>query len=260
MAKNKQPTVKASTAKSGFSGVNSFNSSIGGFGNSNSTINNGVQSTNTTLSPGLSNINTGAQQGISNNQQYINQDPTQQLQTLQNGGNSYYNLQAEINKRQATRAMADSTHQFSTGGMDNSTARGAFAGEMANQNILTDLATRQSALDYQNQSARSNIGTNAQLMDQIYNYGSGMGQQANQSQYQGVGSSDQMAMFNAQQQQQASASNAELAQKRAAANQAFWGNIISTAGKVAGVALAPVTGGASLAATAALSAASAAKK
>lgn len=199
------------------------------------------------LSPGLQGIYDATQSGLQSNMGFIGRTPTEQLQDLEAGQNSYYNLNAEMNKRQLEQQMAQAQMRFSRSGLENSTSRGGFEGSLINDAVLRDLATRQSSLDYQNQTANQNAGTQNAIMQGLAAMTQYPMDMANAGLNNAFGAQDQMGMFNAQQMQQANIQNAQWKAQADAANRASMGNMISGGiGTVAALGLAPFTGGASL--------------
>lgn len=171
---------------------------------------------------------------MANNLGVLEQTPTQQLQDLMAGNNSYYNLQSEMNNRMLDSQIGKAQSRFSANGLENSTVRGGMEGALINDATLRDLSTRQSSLDYLNTRATSGIATQNAVLQGLANLQQIPLTMSNQNIIHGFDNTDQTAMFNAQQQQQANMLNAQMQAQAAAQQQAMWGNIL---GSVAGVGM-----------------------
>ena len=243
------PSIQPSTANSAFKNVNRFTSNLGGFGSATSgkylipgRHGNKEVRTTSQLDPTLNNARGYAAQGLGQQLQALNKTPEQSLADINNGTNAYYNLNAELNKRMADEAAANAQMQFSKTGLDNSTAYGAFAGKLATDNILRDLATRSQAIDQQHQMALNAVGANQNVLGGLASILGAPFQMSNNNLYNGFQAQDQMAMFNTQQKNQIAMENAQLQANAQARQQAGLGSLIGTG---IGLATKAFTGGAS---------------
>jgi hypothetical protein len=247
MSSGKPKAKKASfaPASSVFQGIDKFNVELGGLGSANVTRNPN-QSIDMTgsLSSTLGQSRDLASEGLGNNLAFINRTPTQQLEDLSAGKNSFYNLQSELNKRLAETQLGQAQHRFSSNGLENSTVRGSFEGQLATDAALQDLATRQSALEFQGQQALQNIASQNQTLGNLATIQQIPLQMAQQNAMQAFGNVDQNSQFNSGQQNQVSMFNADAANKmamQAAQNRsALMGNLISAGASLAAI---PLTGG-----------------
>jgi hypothetical protein len=238
-----QPKAKKAQytpSQSVFQGVDKFNVNLGGLGSANVTRNPN-QSIDMTgsLSSTLGQSRDLASEGLSNNLAYINRTPTQQLEDLSSGKNSYYNLQSELNKRLAETQLGQAQQRFSSNGLENSTVRGSFEGQLANDALLQDMATRQSALDFQNQQVWQNIANQNQTLGNLANIQQIPLQMAQQNAMQAFGNVDQNSQFNSGQQNQVSMFNADASNKmamQAAQNRAALVGSLISAGATLGSA------------------------
>jgi len=243
--KSKEKKAKFTPVQSVFQGIDSYNVDLGGMTSASAQRTPG-QSFNmtSTLSPGLSQARDTATTGLNNNLTTIAMNPTQQLQDLQAGNNSFYNLQAELNRRASETALGQAQKRFSSTGLENSTVRGAFEGQLQNDQLLQDLATRQASLEFLNAQALNNITGQNQTLGNLANIQSIPLQMAQQNALTGLGAVDQTSQFNSGQQNQVSMFNAQQANQmamQAAQNRAsLMGNLLG-----AGMSLAalPLTGG-----------------
>lgn len=247
MSSGKPKTSKAKTkqAQSVYQGIDSFNVNLDGFANANATrVPGQALNMSSSLSPGLGRARDLSTEGLNNNLSFINQSPTQQLQDLNAGNNSLYNLQSELNRRLGDTQLGQAQSRFSSNGLENSTVRGAFEGQLATDARLQDLATRNASLDYQNTQARNNIATQNQTLGNLANIQMLPLQMAQQNALAAFNNVDQTSQFNAGQSNQASMFNAgqsnQAAQQAAANQQSLIGNLIGAGASLAAI---PLTGG-----------------
>lgn len=250
---SKTPTVKASTATTPFSGVNNYNYNVDGVGSANSSKANGAISTNVTPSSGMADQLSSSNNIINTANQTLSKPLDQQYQDINNGNNAYYNSMAAQNALTNQQSMSNATARYSNNGLEDSTARGAFEGQLASGAGVTDLQTRQAAQDYQNQQALSSGAYAGGLQNNIFNYLNQMGQTSNANLNTGFQNVNQNNQFNAGQTQQASSQNAQIALQEQQMRNQLIGNAIGAVGQIGG---AIATGGASIPLQAASQAAS----
>lgn len=235
-------SITPAKATSSFKGVQNYNVGLDGLGSANTSQSGNTVTTNSQLSPGLQPIQSQAIQGLSGNQQYLNQTPDQQYHNLVAGQNPYYNAlkaQSDLNYQNQYNALQN---RFSSNGLVNSTAFGAFAGQQARDANLVDTANQVSALEQQNQTAQNNAALHANVLNQLAGYQSGLGQLTNQDLFAGNTAQDQISLANAQLSQDAAKYNSQAAAQRSAATGSLIGNILGTVGSIAAI---PFTGGTS---------------
>lgn len=229
---------------SAYNGINNYNVDLGGFGSAQSRkTDKNTLTTSSQLSQPLQNVFNTTTDGLNNNLQSLAMNPEQQLQSLNAGNNSFYNLQAEGNQRYLDNQLANATLQASRNGIDNSTVYGGLQGTILNDAVLRDLTTRNQALTQQNALANANAATQNATLQGLAGFAQLPAQIANQNLQTGFGSRDQTALANAQMQTQVNMQNAAAANAAAQQRQQMWGQLAS-----AGIQLAaaPFTGGASL--------------
>ena len=200
------------------------------------------------LNPELSQAAQTAQAGINNNLGYINRDPNQQYQDAIGGNDPYYNMltmQADKTRRAAEGRMQLNAQR---GGISNSTTLGAGLGTIANEDIMRRNAILTNAMQYGNQTATQNLGTNLGVVGNLAQLTYPLASAANSAFMTGAQS------FNNALSQTAAAQNAAEMQYTNAMNQyraqqsgALGSGIGSLLGAGSALALAPFTGGASLA-------------
>jgi hypothetical protein len=222
---SKKPSVKASKASSAYSGINSYTVDLGPFSSSNTQQAGNSLNTQSSLSPALQGLFGISVDGLQNNAAALDQSPTEQLQDLNNGNNSYYNLNSALNQHYLNQQTAAIQHKMAQNGLDNSTVNGGLQGEALNNALLQDLSTRQAALNYSNQQANQNTNSLNSVLQSLYGFTQTPASLSSQAQQNGYNSQDQVARFNAQQQQQANIANAQLANQRALGYQQFLGNL-----------------------------------
>lgn len=243
MSKPKPKATKAKTAVSQFQGIDNATVSLGGLVNSSATRQPGQSiDVTSTLSQPLQTIQNQATSGIANNQAFLNRNPVEQLQDVEAGRNSFFNLQDELNRRAAQEAMAQAQSRYSANGLENSTVRGAMEGRLINDQILTDLATRSNAIQTQNQLAQSNLGVNNEILGQLAALQQFPTQMVNKNLMQGLQNQDQVSMFNAQQQNDIAKANLQ-AQISAANQPSIWGTALSALGSIGGSLVGGPLGG-----------------
>ncbi len=220
-------------AKSAFAGVNQSNVSLGGLVNANASKSGNSLTSSATPSSALAGVQDATLSGLESNLTALGQSPTQQLQDLQAGNNTFFNLADEINRRSAETALSQAQARFSANGLENSSVRGAFEGQIANDAILRDLATQQSSIQTQNALAGTNAQIGGGILGTIGNLLSVPLQVANNNLNTALRDQTAASIANAQIQSQGQTS--------------VLGSLLSGAGTLAGIAAAPFTGGASLA-------------
>lgn len=225
MGKSK-PKVQASTAESAFKDIGTYNVDLGGFGKAESFRNDGQITTRFNATPFQNQAREQAELGATNSLNRVNETPQDYLARIQAGSNPFYNTQAALNRENALNAYNDLQARMSQSGLENSTVLGAFAGQQARDYNLQDLATRQAAIEQENAMALNSLQSNQNVLNQLYGFAQVPTDMASQNMMQGFQNADQVAMFNANQMQQASQANAQLAQQRSAARSALMGNLL----------------------------------
>lgn len=181
--------------------------------------------TTSTLSPDLQPIKTTAETGLGNNLSYLNGNPQQQASNALAGNDPYYNvLQDQEKKAESQAGGALALKAQGTGNLNSTTygsALGTFnsdAQQRNNQNLL-------GALQYGNQVATGNVGTNAGVLAGLNGLTSPLGTATAATLQNGLNQNNQVALANAQiQQANTAAQNAyqqQLYQYKQ--NQAFGG-------------------------------------
>jgi hypothetical protein len=218
---SKKKSVKASKASSAYSGINTYNVDLGPFASASSQQIGNSLNTQSTLSPELQGLFEASTSGLANNLSELNKSPVQQLQDLNAGNNGYYNLNAALNQKYLDQQTAAIQHKMAQNGLDNSTVNGGLQGAALSDAVLKDLATRQTALDTLNQQANQNASTQNNLLQGLASFLQNPASMSNQQLQNAYDNLDEVGMFNAQQQQLASAANAQLANQRAQ----LWSNL-----------------------------------
>lgn len=242
---NSVPKISPSTVgESALGRYRNYMVDLGGFGEFTAGDANGNQITRTRWNPAVQGILDKSQSGLSSNLGFLGRTPTQQLEDIDAGYNTYYNLQAELNRRLNEEQLGQAQLRYSQSGLENSTARGAFEGQLATDALLRDLATRTESINSQNNLALNNGNFQNQVMQGLAGIAMGNMGMANSNFVQGKMASDQINMFDAGQTQQANQLNAQmqLAQQQAAAQRksSMMGNLISGGLSLAAI---PLTGG-----------------
>lgn len=247
--KDEPKKAKAVTATSQFQGINNYNVGLDGLASASATRDpsGGKIDSYSTLSPELLAAQQSTISGLNNNLGYIGLSPTQQLEQLNSGQNSFYNLQSELDRQQGASALAAAQARYSRAGLENSTSRGAFEGNLATQDYLRDLATRQQALEAQNGLANTNLASQSGILGQLASLQQLPLDMANTNMFTGLNNQDQVAMQNAQLQTQVNMANAQMANQMAAQAAAsrgsLIGNTIGAVGSLAGLAAMGPIGG-----------------
>jgi|GEM_PF-2783151 len=218
---SKKKSVKASKASSAYSGINSYSVDLGPFASASSQQVGNSLNTQSALSPELQGLFDTSTSGLGNNLSELKKSPVQQLQDLNAGNNSYYNLNAALNQKYLNQQTAAIQHKMAQNGLDNSTVNGGLQGAALSDAILKDLATRQTALDTINQQANQNASTQNNVLQGLASFLQNPASMSSQQLQNAYDNLDQVGMFNAQQQQLASTANAQLANQRAQ----LWSNL-----------------------------------
>ena len=218
---SKKKSIKASKASSAYSGINTYTVDLGPFASATTQQAGNGLNTQSALSPELQGLFDAGTNGLSNTLSELNKSPVQQLQDINAGNNSYYNLNAALNQKYLDQQTAAIQHKMVQNGLDNSTVNGGLQGVALSDAVLKDLATRQAALDASSQQTNQNASTQNNVLQGLAGYlqnPASMSSQALQNAYDNL---DQVGMFNAQQQQLANTTNAQLANQRAQ----LWSNL-----------------------------------
>lgn len=145
---------------SSYAGVNdaSFATDFGSGSSGLVTNDNGSKTYSTTakLSQPLADVAGTAGQGLMSNMQYLQADPTQQVDRMRQGTDPYYNVLKETMQRERDAAVGRQLVDAQQGGLTNSTTLGSALGKIANEDILRQNQALLQALDYGNQNARAN--------------------------------------------------------------------------------------------------------
>ena len=225
---------KAKTAVSPFAGTNTFNVDLDGIASGTSTMTGGKLQSTGSLSPGLRKNFDLATSGLEGNLRYLNQSPDQQFQTLQSGGNPFFNEQKEYLDRAFSTRMGQLGNSLGSRGLQNSTVAGSMAAGAAQDAALRENALINQSLDFQNQRALQNAAfqqSNVLGLPQLAFQPAAL---SNQNLMGARNTDAQVAMFNADQQNKMAMMNAQLDAARSTANRQMWGSI---AGSVAGAGL-----------------------
>lgn len=156
MGKKKPKKAKAQYASSPFQSTNSFNVDLGSFGGANAVNNNSSIDVNSFLGPQLQSVFDTSSAGLDSNLGILGRNPTQQLQDINDGRNSFFNLQSANNADYLRKQLDSSLLDSSRRGVFNSTAAGAREGEILSDAVLRDLQTRNDSILAQNQLAQGN--------------------------------------------------------------------------------------------------------
>ena len=228
MSSGKKKKAKAGKARSQFSGVNTFNVDLDGFASGQSSKSGNEINTSGSLSTPLQGLRDVATGGLNTQLGQLALTPSEQLQDIVDGNNSFFNLQSELNRRNVDELRGASRVNFGDRNLQNSTFRGAFEGQLANDAILQDLATRNSAIELANNQALQNAGLQNSVisgLSQIAAFPTGL---ANDNLFNAFQNLDQVAIANAQNETQASIANAQLAAQQQASRGSTLGNLIGS--------------------------------
>jgi len=217
----KKKTVKASKASSVYKGINSYDVDLGPFANATTQQVGNSLNTQSELSPELQGLFDLSTDGLANNLSLLNKSPAQQIQDLNSGNNSYYNLNSALNQKYLDQQTATIQHKMAQNGLDNSTISGGLQGAALSDAVLNDLSTRQASLDTVNQQANQNISTQNNILQNLAGFLQNPANLSSQELQNAYDNLDQVGMFNAQQQQLANTANAQLANQRAQ----LWSNL-----------------------------------
>lgn len=241
--------VNASTANSAFDGINHVSSNIVGLGETR-TVKDGSNSIKTinSIDSDLERAVRQSQAGLNTGLADFNRPLTDLISEIDNGQNLNYNLNREIMNKELDRQRGATMAQFANAGRLGSSTLGGFLGAQAGDAALQDMALRSSIADQITSRAQNQIATNFGINQGIIGMQMPNAQMTSTGLFDAMGSQDQMAMFNAQQQQQASMQNAQIAaqqQAQASKNRSsLMGNLIGGATSLAAI---PLTAGMSAA-------------
>lgn len=194
------------------------------------------QDTVSELAPDLQQARDTSGAGLNTNLQYLQQDPTQRMDSITGGSDLYYNaLQGQLNKAEQ-QATGRSQIAAQTRGLTNSTTQGTALAQIANDRLQRDREAMLGAFGLGQNTATQNVGTNQGVLGSLYSMVQPMTQQTSSQLMQGRQFGDQMAMSIAQNEYAADKAKAD-------AKNAMIGNLVKAG---ISVGLAPFTGGASL--------------
>lgn len=226
-SKKKPSAPKAKTAVSPFAGVETFNVGLDGISNSTSTIDRatGQQNTTGSLSPALMRTFDMSNTGLQNNLNYLNQTPVDQFNELKAGNNPFFNEQKIYMDRALDQNLGKITSQMGQRGLENSTLRGSLSGQVAGDSAMREAALTQQALAYQNQQALASGAFNQSNVLGLPQLAWQPTQMGNQNLFEAQGMNAQIAMFNAQQQQQAAQLKYQAEMQQAQQRSQMWGQL-----------------------------------
>lgn len=245
--KKKAPKVSSTPVQSVFEPVRTYTVDLGPFGSSTSTINGGTQSTTFNPSPEFKTLQGNTLSGLTTQQQNLSRPVESQYQDIVAGNNAFYNAQAAANQMNYEKSLSSLRQALSQRGLQDSTVAGAFEAQQARDANLVDATLRAQTLESQNSVNLANAGFNSGLLQQLFNMANVPTQTANTNLFTGSAAVDQIAQFNAQQQQNAAIANAKLkADYDAMAAQqqsALTGSLLGLGGSLAGAAILGPLGG-----------------
>lgn len=203
--------------------------------------------TSANLSPELAAIGHTAGGMLGNNLDYLQRNPEERVSWLTGGNDPYYNIFSEQAKRATQEAIGRQLVNAQQGGITNSTTFGSALGRIANDDILRKHQILQSALDFNNNNARTDaqlgLGAITGLNSLITPYGSAAAAQLQTAK----GSQDRAAEATAAAQNQAEMQYVQAMNQYNAQKQASMGNMLGTGlgilGSIGGNMLLPGFGG-----------------
>lgn len=197
---------KASKAQSGFAGVNSADYTTPfGYGVAQYMPDQGRYAMSAVLKPELYKAQGLAEIGLNNNLEYLNKNPNE-LFSYAKDSPFYASLQRE-NTAAYDRAMADAAINLNRGGIINSTSAGTLAAQIAAERGKSDVDNITRAFQLMQETATGNVNTSQGVLANLANLIYPVGAAASANLNNAVAQSDQVAMFNAQQEAQQRARN-----------------------------------------------------
>lgn len=239
---DKPKAPKPKQATSAFSGVTSSSVDLGGL--FTGSANKGPTSLDITTGVGgsMQPIQDNALAGIGTSQQELNISNADQLNRIDQGLNSTYNLLDEINRRSADKALSSAQSRYSLNGLENSTVRGGFEGQVVNDAMLRDLVARQQAIEGNRNAALQTLQAQQGVMNGIVAGQQYAGNLGAQNLLTALNDQTAVSQFNAQQANQLA--GLQYQPQVAQANQpSVWGGIGQAALGLTGAALGGPIGG-----------------
>lgn len=243
--KGKKPErQKVYDTKSTYGGLNEATFS-GPFGSATSSISakdpatgQRTMDTNMSLAPQLQQAGDTAMGGLNNNLGFINRDPNEQVSYLKGGQDPLYNVLKQQTQDTYDTNMGRLRLDAQKAGAGNSTAAGAAYGKLMGDKALTDNQVLLQGLNYGNQTATQNAGTNLGAIGNLAQLAYPLGSAANAQLNTGLQSQDRAFAATASAQNQAEAAyTQQMNQYRA--NERNWieqgvGTTLALAGAAAG--------------------------
>jgi hypothetical protein len=222
IGQKKTSAVKPTTSTSQFKGLDNFVVNLDGLATGSAQRGNDGRTlvTQSQLAGPLQGLQSLSLQGLNHQLGAIHQSPEQQYTQLLQGLNPYYNLAQASNQREATNALTEAQGRFSRNGLENSTVRGAYEAQLANDALLRDLTARNEAMNQANEQARLNAKSFESVFSDLAAIQQAPAQLANDNLLSAFGQVDKVNEANAQRAQQAALYNAgvqnDMAQQAAA--------------------------------------------
>lgn len=246
MGKKKVSKVKYTPYQSAFRYTGSNYATPYSFGSSG--IDNGILKTSATLAPGLQSASDTASAGLTPNLAFLQQDPNQRIAFIDGGNDPLYNILSERIRRAEADALGRAKVNAQGTGNSNSTAYGSAMGTILNDSLLRKNSTLLDALNFGNENARANIGTNLGAIGTFANLANPAGAAANSNSLAAYSAQDQAASNNAGNQLQANMANAAAQNAQNMLEQqkksSMLGNLVNLGGTLLGSAFGGPVGGA----------------
>ena len=208
---SKRSSVKPKIVKSQFSGIDNFIVDLDGLAQGNAQRGGDGRAlvTQSQLASPLQTLRDLSVSGLGNQLRSINLSPEAQYAQLSQGINPFYNLADEANRHETLEAITGAQARFSGNGLENSTVRGAYEAQLANDAILRDLTARNDAINLQNDQARRNTASLQSIFSDLASLQQAPAQLANNNLFEAFGQVDKINNANAQRAQQAELFNAQ---------------------------------------------------
>ena len=151
------------------------------FGSGTSTKQNGQLTTTSKLGDFLQPSAQTAGQGLNSNLAYLNKSPSEQASNALAGNDPYYNVLKEQLDRNTRASLGRLAVDSQGTGTANSTTAGAGQAGILNNAILNSNTNLMNALNFGNQTATNNVGTNLNAIGSLANLTVPLGTAANQN-------------------------------------------------------------------------------
>jgi len=233
-------------AKTVFEGVRGVRSAIRGFGTASTgffkdpVTGRRTIRTRAGLDTSLQRIRSFAAESTSDAFRELGRGLSGQLEDIEQGRNAFFNAQQALNEQAFERSFADLEQRLAQSGLQDSTVRGAFQGQLAGQRALTDLQTRSGAIQQANQFNLARAQTGQNSINSLFSIAQSLQNPTFQGLFRAGEAQDQNSQFNADQFNKTKLGlaqiNSQLAQSQAQRRSSSLGGFLSGGLKLASLA------------------------